>query len=582
MEENNKFLDSLEHSYKLIKSEMRLSTEASIEELCKVLLLKLCFERKNNSRFLPFVDDLKANTEPVSSFYRRYYETYASHLGFIGWESQMLSKDVFWRICEGLSKSAFTDSNLSMYGSAFSAFLQKHYAGYLSEYSTPEKLNSFILEVLGYDKISNMVDPCCGLGGTLIEAAKKCKENIVLKGFDIYPRMANTAKLHMMMYGYGPDIVECADIMNGAQVCIIDQFDYIVAHLPQTHQAFSLAGRQYAFDKMLARTQEDFIIGQLLKILRPEGIAAIVVSDGYLEADKRYESRRWLYENAQVINITKFEGLKYEGGDNARPYNVVFLKKMRFPGSDVCSAAYIGVNDGVDKIKEVALSIKNDIYGIPNQNTKEAIRYFRLMEQRTWNITLLFLQEKMGNNYPIVPLRALMVHRRERVEIYDYEEYSQLTVRNKGLGVERRGEPVKGINLSKDAKYIAHRGQLIVSSLEASKGAIGIVPKELDYSVVTSNYYLFSIDSGRVDYDYLALVMSTEPVLNQMKVLNKHEYAMARITIEKILSVVIPLPDLDTQRRLSKMMMKKVKKVQNAQEELDLEQKKFMKEVFGE
>lgn len=44
----------------------------------------------------------------------------------------------------------------------------------------------------------------------------------------------------------------------------------------------------------------------------------------------------------------------------------------------------------------------------------------------------------------------------------------------------------------------------------------------------------------------------------------------------------IPLPDLDIQRRLSKVMMKQVRKVQKEQKEQDMKQKMFAKEVFGE
>ena len=67
-----------------------------------------------------------------------------------------------------------------------------------------------------------------------------------------------------------------------------------------------------------------------------------------------------------------------------------------------------------------------------------------------------------------------------------------------------------------------------------------------------------------------------------MKILNKREYPMSKISIEKILSVVIPLPDIDTQKRLSKQMMKQMRKVQKAQEELSSKQMSFVKEVFGE
>ena len=76
--------------------------------------------------------------------------------------------------------------------------------------------------------------------------------------------------------------------------------------------------------------------------------------------------------------------------------------------------------------------------------------------------------------------------------------------------------------------------------------------------------------------------MCTEPVLYQMECSINASVLCQKRPIEKILSVVIPLPDIETQKRLSKQMIKQVRKVQKAQEELASEQKGFVKEVFGE
>lgn len=228
------------------------------------------------------------------------------------------------------------------------------------------------------------------------------------------------------------------------------------------------------------------------------------------------------------------------------------------------------------------MRINREIHGLTSGGKCDAIKYFRLLDRNNWNVTLLYLQEKIGVNYPVVPLRELMYHKKDRINIDSDGYYTQLTVRNKGLDVIRRGEPIKGGLLPKDARYEVRSGQLIVSSLEATRGALGIVPKELDRSVVTRNYYAFMIDTTRVRADYLTLVLCTEPIMRQMSTLNKREYAMSRITLEKMLSVVIPLPSLDEQDHLSKAMMKQVKKIQTAQEELESEQKNFCKELFGE
>ena len=582
MELYDRCFDSLERSFRIIRSEERLSVEASVEELCKVLLLKLFFERKNGVHFLPFAADLRASSEPMSSFYKRYFSSYVPAYEFKEWDSSKLSKKTFWMVSEELSSMNMSEVITDVYGKAFTAFLQKHYSGYLSEYSTPQKLNKFIFDVLGIEKMSNLADPCCGLGGTLVEAANRTNGRIHLKGFDINPRMANTAKLQMLLYGYDASGVECTDMLNMARSFVEEQYYCIVAHLPQLHQGFSIAGRRDLFYGYASRSLEDVYIRNILNMLMPDGIAALVVSDELLESDKRYESRRWLYEKARILNITKFEGLAYDDGGTMRTYNVVFLKKNIYASSDVCSTAFIGKGEEEKEIGNIAALIRDEIYAPEIVTKDKAIKYFRLLDKKNWNISLLYLQEKIGVNYPAVTLGDVISHNRERIKnIVDDDYYTLLTVKNKGLGVVKRGELVQGIHLPKDAKYIAHGGQLIVSAIDAKKGAIGIVPKDLDGALVTRNYNLFSIDTEKVNPDYLSLILCTDPVSQQMSALNQRDYIMARLSIEKILSVVIPLPDIDTQVSLSKTMMRNIKKIQKAQEELEEEQEVFCKKIFG-
>lgn len=574
--------DILERSFRIIRSEERLSVEASVEELCKVLLIKLCFERKNNTRFPPFAADLRASSEPMPSFYKRFFSSYVPAYEFKEWDSQKLSKNTFWMVCEELSSINMSEVMTDVYGKAFTAFLQKHYSGYLSEYSTPQRLNKFIFDVLGIEKMNNFADPCCGLGGTLVEAANRTHGRIHLKGFDINPRMANTARLQMMLYGYDVSGVECADMLNMARPFVEEQYYCIVAHLPQMHQGFNVAGRRDLFYGYASRSLEDVFIGNILNMLMPDGIAALVVSDDLLESDKRYESRQWLYENARILNITKFEGLAYDDGGIMRTYNVVFLKKNNYASSDVCSTAFIGKGEEEKELGFIADLIRDEIYVPETLKKNKTIKYFRLLDKKNWNISLLYLQEKIGANYPAVTLGDVIAHHRERINnIVDDDYYTLLTVKNKGLGVVKRGELVQGLHLPKDAKYIAHGGQLIVSAIDAQKGAIGIVPKDLDGALVTRNYNLFTIDTEKVNPDYLSLILCTDPVLQQMSALNQRDYIMARISIEKILSVVIPLPDIDTQVSLSKTMMRNIKKIQKAQEELEEEQGMFCKKIFG-
>jgi restriction endonuclease S subunit len=116
---------------------------------------------------------------------------------------------------------------------------------------------------------------------------------------------------------------------------------------------------------------------------------------------------------------------------------------------------------------------------------------------------------------------------------------------------------------------------------EAVNGAVEIVLEELNNALASNNYFLFTVDSPDVDPDYLAMVLSSEPVLKQLS-FYKRGIARPRVTIEDILSLVIPLPIVEEQKRLVTNLKKKVKQVQMIQNDLEKKQKEFSKKLFGE
>lgn len=575
------YVQALEQSLRIIRNTDRLSLEASIEELCKIQLMMLYFERKNEVSLLRFVEELKTGSEDVKYFYERYYRTYVPALVFKGWEQLYASKSSFLKVVETLSEDSLFHCKRWDKAIAFSDFLQLHYAGYLSEYSTPEVLCRFINKALGTEEVLSLVDPCCGLGGMLVEALKQRNSQLKVKGFDVNQRMANTANLQLLMYGYYGTSVECKDVLETSVAYMDGPYEAIAAHLPLRHRAFSIAGRRNdGVDRMFSKIQEDFFISQILKMLQPGGVAALVVSDELLTTERRAESRRWLYKNAQVLNITRFEGLSYKGSSNVRAYNVVFIKKLVTSISDVCMATLIKEGTPEEDIMLTALQIRKVICE-QDSHLDFNSQYFSLLKEDVWNVNLLFARERMGAKYPTRLLKDLVAHDRERARVKDARNYKQLTVRSKGLGVVERDSEYIGSTASKNVRYIARSGQVVMSSLEADKGATGIVPKDLNNALVSSNYYLFTIVSPDVDPDYLVMVLSSEPVLKQLR-LNKRGFVMSRISIEKVLSLVIPLPSLEEQRMLAGKLMRKVKRVQQIQDELEKEQKEFAWNLFGE
>lgn len=576
------YFQSLEQSLKIIRSIDRLSLEASIEELCKVQLLKWCYEQVKDRPLDVMAEGSLWGDVDVKYVYQKYAELYVPLYAFKGWEQSHLSKNSFLRVIEELSNVNLFGSDIHEEVTAFSEFLQKHFSGYLSEYSSPILLCEYIVTALDMEQRESFADPCCGLGGLLLETIKRNKEYIKVKGYDINQRMANIANLQMIMHGLSEGIVECRDIMEKAVVFMEGPYEAVASHLPMRHKAFSVAQKRFGnVDRIFPRIQEDIIIGQILKMLKINGVAALVVSDELLMSDSRKDSRKWLFENAQILSITRFEELAYYGDSNKRSYNVMFLKKTEEPVTDVCLATLIKSDASENEIIQTALSLRGVITGEKTACIKDS-KYFRLLNEEVWNVNLLLSRERMGSKYPTCQLKDVLVHDRQIVKVVDDRNYKQLTVKSKGLGVvERKDEYIGKLFSMKNTRYLARNGQIIISSLEADKGAVGVVPKELDGALVSSNYYLFSIISPKVDPDYLALVLSSKPVLMQLEHF-KRGSVMPRISIEKLLSLVIPLPDLEEQKLLAVNLKRKVKRANQIQDELEKEQRDFSVNLFGE
>lgn len=569
-----------ESALKTIRTVDKLSKEGSLEELCKLILLKFCYEKQSLQVLSPEMVQLFQPSEHVQAGYRRWFYSYQIAEQFQGWDSIRVSKECFVSVLKELKEISFADIDAEHYGAAFTEFLQSQYTGYMSEHASPKVLSKYIFDVINIAKASSLLDPCCGLGGMLAEAAKNKHAFLSLAGYDINMRMVNTVKLHMMMYGYRPDEIKQADMLSRNHLG--DKYDCIVAHLPRTvQQKFSVAGRNNVFFDNYVENVEDQLIENIISMLNENGIAAIVVSDELLESDSRKKSRSRILDNCQILNITKFEGLAYYGGSTLNSYNLLYLRKSYYPSDEMCTATLIRTNDSDDSIKKAAEWVSEWVYTNSVTLDDDHCKMFRFHELNNWHVTLLFLQDMLGEKFPLVSLKEILNSTKTKADIIDTKYYKQLTVRSKGLGVEERPVPILGRDFKTKELAFAHAGELVVSALEADKGSIGIVPKELDGAVVTRNFLLFDFDRNRVDADYLALVLCSDTIQEQIKLLHKHDYAMSRISISKMMAVVIPLPDLSTQCQMVKPLMQSIRNMQKIQKEMDNNLKAFNERLFG-
>lgn len=88
------------------------------------------------------------------------------------------------------------------YGKEFTMFLRSQLGGYYRDNSTPAVLAKYILDAINLENVHSVFDPCCGLGGFLIEAHTRKGKQMKLSGCDIDVNMVNITRLHLKIYGY--------------------------------------------------------------------------------------------------------------------------------------------------------------------------------------------------------------------------------------------------------------------------------------------------------------------------------------------------------------------------------------------
>ena len=576
---NNYYTGILDQALMELMHKERLSQEASMEELCKILLVKLCYERKN-LKLLTASDLTSINpVVTINSLYDGLFQSYVPSFLYTGWDKIDVRLDTFCEIVIMLQAANFADGDYLEKGKEFTAFLQKYYGWYVNDYSTPAILTDFIYKVIDVKSFVSMFDPCCGIGGMLSTAYSHKGEHLHLCGNDISQTMVNITRLHLKIYGYEGDDFTCKDYTNKRVNTYQTQYDCIVAQPPTRRQSFSIAGRR---DEGYGEDYYDsdmLFVVNILNQLKEGGIAAIVVSENIITDYKKRYVRDFLMCHAEILNITKFEDVVTKNNYHKKSYYILFVRKTSRSLYGRSSATLLNGSCSDTDVDEAALWIKSYISNPSTVTDNSLCKIYDHYSNSNWNLSLLFIRDKIGTKYEAVPLEEILIKRRDKENINPDREYQVLRVRRRGMGVD-----VKRVELGSsimENMYMVKPNDLVVSAFEADMGGIGYVDKELEGSLVSKDLYLFEVDKSRVDLNYLMMVLSSDPVQEQLQAMNSRSHMLSRISMSKFLSVVIPLPDLQKQKEMAKGLQRYVDKVNKAEEELELAKKDFNRKLFG-
>lgn len=149
--------------------------------------------------------------------------------------------------------------------------------------------------------------------------------------------------------------------------------------------------------------------------------------------------------------------------------------------------------------------------------------------------------------WPKVKLGDVLTHRKEFIQIDDIASYKRCRVQLHAQGVVLRDQ-VPGTEIKTKKQQVCKAGELLVAEIDAKHGGYGIVPPELEESIVSSHYFLFGAVETKLDRRYLGWFIRTPAFFEQVAAQGSTNYAAIRPG--HVLGYEIPLPPLAEQRRL--------------------------------
>jgi len=160
-------------------------------------------------------------------------------------------------------------------------------------------------------------------------------------------------------------------------------------------------------------------------------------------------------------------------------------------------------------------------------------------------------------------LGELLSRSTETAEIQPDESYKEITVKLWGKGAILRGV-TSGAELNGARRFLARKGQLILSRIDARNGAIGIVPESLDGSVVSNDFPLFRLDANRVLSTYFSWLSKTKPFVELCQRASEGTTNRVRLQEDRFLNLQMSLPPLPEQRRIVARIDKLAAKINEA------------------
>ena len=540
---------TLSWCHNMLRSQEKMTAESAFRELTKLLYIKYITENISEER------------EELKSFLKGDGQIYPDHRFEYLYDEvkKVFDKDCLFdytdhilakpetcgEIIDALSIFDFIYACPAM-GRVYEKFAQKVIRGIDNTITIPSQISEFIVDVLKIKSNDKVIDPFCGDGALLSAVASRLPMEYKgeLSGFADDRLMAQIAKMNLLMCGNKDASISfgSADINSSRQ-----KYDFVISYLNHSKSG------NYQNDR-------DNVINTLSLAIQG-GWVVLITPDDFLHGDRFYNIRRKLVETTTVMGMVLLPANAIRIGGKPLKSSVLILKAgyphpydrdvMMAKVEDMGMSAIGLPSDKNDfkKLEPVMISWLHD----GRQKGDENAFFMRIAYLDSWDIQAEFAKEDycLFSKHPRYRLADLVRVIDSKLVDYPKDVYNLVTVRkNKRDIVYREKITTKQLKEKPKRFTIIGTGQLVISRIGAKDGAIGIVPKELDGSIVSDNYLVLEIVTSEIDPFYLLMVLTSERYKKMLRVISRGITDRSYIRTRDLLGLTIPMPEIEEQRKI--------------------------------
>lgn len=167
----------------------------------------------------------------------------------------------------------------------------------------------------------------------------------------------------------------------------------------------------------------------------------------------------------------------------------------------------------------------------------------------------------MTSPWPLVNLGQVLTYRKEFVTIADTTEYKRCRVQLHAKGVVLR-DVVPGGLIKTKKQQVCRESDFLVAEIDAKVGGFGMVPYNLHGAIVSSHYFLYSVNRDCLLPEFLGYFVRTAAFRDQVTARGSTNYAAIRP--HHVLGYQIPLPPVSDQQRIANTLDRISMKVKEA------------------